>query len=180
MTFLKGVQHSRPDDDLEAMIAELNADWLNVLSFLTSMYGLQSRSTYRRAIIECVHGLWKREQGFREVLERHVRQSLDQDNGGPLDLPWIHDDEWRNVYAAEASALSHMEVASTELVRELAPPPISTGKMFHPSLGVATKCFRCGKRLGYCFSRKGFGWREGSHDARCLKRMLDGSRADLI
>lgn len=167
--FLKGIQHVAlyPDSYLAGEFAGLNGDWLNVLRFLASMYGLKARSSYRRAVVECVHLLWKLDAGFRELLERHVRQASEEASTDLIWLPWLDDDEWKKVYNAEAVAATEMQMASTTLVRHIAPNPLAGGGFF----GCAVKCFRCGKRLGYACQRKGFGWRQRTHDARCLQRM---------
>merc|ERR1712023_269454 len=165
MRFLKGISSPCPDDDLNAKLAELGADWSHVLSFLASMYALRSRSTYRRCIVECVHNLWRREPTFRDLLEEHVgRNSLGQGESAGVCLPWLVDDEWAAVYqgeaAADVSALNQMEAASAATVQELAPLHASQGAF----LGRAEKCFRCGEAQGYVFCRKGFGWRQRTHD----------------
>lgn len=166
-SFLKGVRSACPGDDLTAAIGGYNADWSNILSFLASMYALPARSSHRKPIIECVHRLWKIDQNFQDLLERQVQDAIKTRD--PVCLPWLQDDEWRDVHDAGIEALAQMEVASTALVQELAPTPFDSGRF----LGPAQKCFRCGRRLGYIFERKGFGWRQSSHDARCLERMLD-------
>jgi len=131
------------------------------------MYRLKARSTYRRAVVECLHMLWKLDVCFREVLETHVRSALEQADTDSLCMPWLDDDEWKQVYNAEVVAATECEVASTALVQGFVPSPYGHGGL----LGCAEKCFRCGKRLGYAFNRKGFGWRQETHDARCLQRM---------
>mmetsp|Transcript_5586 Transcript_5586/g.9098 ORF Transcript_5586/g.9098 Transcript_5586/m.9098 type:complete len:145 (-) Transcript_5586:428-862(-) len=55
-------------------------------------------------------------------------------------------------------------------VRKVVPEAIRrSDKIF----GCAEKLFRCGQKKGYLFSRKGFGWRERTQDARCKNRMCE-------
>lgn len=175
MALCKGVTGLHPEDDLATKIANLDADWPDLLSFLASMYRLQARSSYRGAIVQCVHNIWRREPKFRELLEQHARHSPYQLSEVCVILPWLNDDEWKAVYgaeaAADASASSQMEAASVARVQQFAPPRAANGTFF----GRAQKCFRCGEVQGYVCRRKGFGWRQRTHDARCSTRMLERS-----
>lgn len=173
-TFSKGVCGLHPDADLAGEIRHLDADWSQLLAFLASMYRLQSRSSQRRAIAQCIHNIWKRDPEFRDLLESLTRHSVEEGNEFQFMLPWLTDD-WRIVYEVDAAAnafeVSQTEAASAALVQEFAPSLSGHLKFF----GRAEKCFRCGELQGYIFNRQGFGWRQRTHDLRCAHRMLDRS-----
>jgi len=149
--------------DVAGMLEDLGGSWLDLLSFLASMYRLEERKSLRSRVVETAHILWRLEPGFRATIETAFEQT------GLADLPWLEAeaDLWRDVAGAEAARAAEAARSSQALVRELAP------RMFtRPCLCTADKCFRCGHRMGYILALRGCGWRQSTHDLRCLRRML--------
>lgn len=190
-TFSRAISHLQPEDDLSSALWCVSAERSQMLAFLSSMYRFRARTSYRRPIVECIYNMWKRDAEFRELLELQARQSLEpgqsrasgatSSTDAPQlavhdNLPWLGGAEWRTIFeievAADASTHRQLAESSQELVRQFA--PLSKGIVSDVIfLGRAQKCFRCGQLKGYLLHRKGFGWRERTHDARCRSRMRE-------
>jgi hypothetical protein len=177
----RGMSQVQPEDDLSIIFSSVSADWSQLLTFLASMYRLPARASYRCAIVECIYSMWKRDIEFRELLDALARQSLAEKSSVHDNMPWLGDEEWKAVFeaeaAADASTQRQMAQSSAELIREFAPQvfEFTSGVVFG---GRAKKCFRCGQLQGYLFHRRGFGWRQRTHDERCKSRMCSSSAAD--
>lgn len=171
-TFNRAIAHLLPGDDLVSALSSVSAEWSQVLAFLSSMYRFPARASFKRSINDCVHNMWRLDIEFRDLFEREARQ-IEEAGASHDNMPWLGDDEWRIVFKAEVaadnSARREAEASSAALVREFA--PLVDGRWSDVIFGRAEKCFRCGKEKGFIFSRKGAGWRQRTHDARCRKRM---------
>jgi|Transcript_68073 hypothetical protein len=174
-TFSRAVSHLRPEDNLASALSAVSAEWSQVLAFLSSMYRFKARASFRRLIVDCLYNMWRIDVEFREILEREARHSPEKRRESQDSMPWLGDDEWRAVFQAELvadiSARREIEASSASLIREIA--PLFDGRWADMILGPAEKCFRCGQKQGFLFSRKGFGWRQRTHDARCRNRMCE-------
>lgn len=159
-----GMRPARNEDeqlDILSMLESLGAGWLDLLRFLASMHRLEERRSLRTRVVEATHLLWRLQPGFRGALEGVFEQS------GAEGLPWLEAGDWMGVAGAEVAQAEEANRASQDLVWALAP------RMFvRPSFCVAEKCFRCGCRMGYILALRGAGWRQSTHDRRCLRRML--------